>query len=143
MKDRQENVTALLTEAARNASRVAEQMPPPNTDALLRAAGEPQRSRKTAARREPHAWVPRIAAAAAVLAAAVGVLVLVQLRPVATSVSTGPVPDHLTALVDSLYDDGDYVVDQLAAALEPLTAPMNDSYMGDVWDTVASEVDAP
>ena len=103
---------------------------PPDTAAILAGALAPAAPRIS--------WVARSGAAAAVLVAAAGALLLAR----TPSLPDGPVPTQITALVDSLYSMTDYVHDDLG---ELLTGRLGaaDSYMDDVWQSVVTDIENP
>lgn len=129
-------VKALIQDVASGSQREAVRLPPPDVQSILDEANAP--------RSLAHRWVPRVAAAAAVLAAVVGILSLIQpLSPSPHAISEGPVPEHLTALVDSLYSNNDYVVAELAPMLGSSVAEPSSSYMDEVWSSVVREIGDP
>ena len=79
-------------------------------------------------------WSRIAVAAAAVFVAAIS-LMLINPAP-SSPVET---PAYLSSLVDSLYPDGDYMLDQVAPLLG--SAAPND-YLSDVWGDVVSEIQA-
>ncbi len=129
----QKLVTSLIRDAGRDADATAAALPPVDIDAILQGAAEPRRTLQS---RILRTWVPRAAAAAAVLTAAVGTLLLV--RPEA--LPEGPIPLHITLLVDSLYPESDYVYDELADVLWPREPEGASEYLDDVWDAVISDI---
>lgn len=122
-------VTLLVREAAAAAEGPASRMPPPDTDTIIRASCRPVDMFRT--------WAPRVAAAAAVLAVAVGALVIVQPR----RTTVGSVPEHLTTFVNSLYPGGDYVMDNLAPVMRAYSNRTGSDYMAGIWQLVLTEID--
>ena len=126
--DREQHVTSLIRDANSDADATATALPPVDVDTILQQAAEPRP-------RFGH-WIPRAAAAAAVLAVAVGALLIIRPYPL----PEGPIPVHITSLVDSLYPETDYVHDELADLLWPRGAESADGYLDDVWDTVITDI---
>ncbi len=132
--DREQSlVTSLMRDAASDAETTAAALPPVDVDAILQGAAEPRRTPQS---RILRTWVPRTAAAAAVLAVAVGTLLLVRPHPL----PEGPIPLHITLLVDSLYPETDYVHDELADVLWPREPEGANEYLDDVWDAVITDI---
>ncbi len=129
----QKLVTSLIRDASRDADATAAALPPVNVNAIIEQAAEPRRTTQS---RILRTWVPRAAAAAAVLTAAVGTLLLVRPHPL----PEGPIPLHITLLVDSLYPETDYVHDELADVLWPREPEDANGYLDDVWDAVISDI---
>ena len=129
----QELVTSLIRDAGRDADATAAALPPVNVDAIIEQAAEPRRTWQS---RILRTWVPRAAAAAAVLTAAIGTLLLVRPHPL----PEGPIPLHITLLVDSLYPESDYVHDELADVLWPREPEGASEYLDDVWGAVISDI---
>ena len=117
-------VTTLIHDATSDADASAAALPPVDVDAILRQAAE--------SRRGFGRWIPQATAATAVLAVAVGTLLMVRPHPL----PQGPIPLHITLLVDSLYPVSDYVHDELADLLWPLEPESTSKYLDDVWDAV-------
>ena len=142
-------VAAALRTAARGAEAVSEAFPPVDVPAILAEATKhpamrhpaaPGHAADVARPLEPSAvrtWVLRAAVAAACMAAALAALVLTRPTPLPQS----EVPAYVAELVNDLYDDGDYVHDQLSPFLR-ITDTMDDSYLDDVWASVIRESSA-
>ncbi|MBU8912911.1 MAG: hypothetical protein KOO61_02740, partial [Spirochaetales bacterium] len=122
-------VTSLIRDAGSEADATAAALPPVNVNTILQGAAEPHRTPQT---RELRTWIPRAAAVAAVLAVAIGTLLVIRPHPL----PEGPIPVHITSLVDSLYPESDYVHDELADVLWPREPEGASEYLDGVWDTV-------
>jgi hypothetical protein len=82
-----------------------------------------------------HSWSLRNREIAGRFAAAAALVVLVGASVFlfwGSPANATEIPDHLVALVDSLYNDGDYVVTEISVYYEAET-----SYLDDVWREVA------
>lgn len=122
--ENQSAVSRQIANLAAQARREAERMPEPDVESILLNA-----SRRTNRVR----WVVRSAAAAATLIAAVGTLLLVRIP----GLPEGPVPVHISALVDSLYSTDDYVHDEIVHLLDFEADP----FMDEVWESVVTDVE--
>lgn len=109
-------------------------IPLPDVDDLIREAT------KSDPRFGFGSLVPRLAAAAAVVVVTVGVLTLAapprQIDPVVLS----DAPEHLSALVDDLYDDGSYILSQIAPRWD---AQPGEAFLDDVWGDVFDRLREP
>ncbi len=121
----QELFGAAREEARESVSTLA----PPNLEAAL-AATSTQHHRLGLGSR-----LPQIAATAAVLVIAIGALLILE----APAIPAGDIPSHLTMLVDSLYSEESFVLDELAPRLTPRNARVLDA----VWESVAEEIRTP
>jgi len=116
-----------MLELARRAGEAERRLEAPDIESIL--------SRATDGPHRPH-WVIRASAAAAALVAALGALQLAR----SPEPQVGPVPVHITALVESLYPDQDYIEDEL---LDMLAGPVGqDPYMEDVWSSVITDMES-
>lgn len=132
-----EQVTEMLRMLHDDADRISSEMPEVDAESILTRAESDAREPSAGRRPIGGSWIVRSAAAAAVLAAAVGILLIAIPGPL----PSGPVPEHLTTLVDSLYPDpaSDYVHDEIGAML---WQPGEDdgAYLDDVWDSVITDI---
>lgn len=124
------DVSGLIREASRQADATASLFRPVDVEAIL--------DRATDRQKPSFHWVPRVAAAAAVLALAMTSLIVLVPKPM----SSGPVPAYMTALVDSLYPENDYIRDELADIIGPVGSSAEGAFMDGVWDSVIVEIDA-
>jgi hypothetical protein len=131
-------VTELIRETVAFSERSATALPPVDVAAILEGTTGQRRKHPTAAlvATRFRTWVPRAAAAAAALAVAATTLFL--LRP--GSLPETQIPPYLTALVDSLYPESDYVQDEMASVLWPDRTEDADGYLDEVWESVISEI---
>lgn len=124
------DISALIRTASRQADATASRLPPVDVAAIMDRAADRHGS--------PFRWVPRFAAAAAVLALAMTSLLVLVPKPT----PAGPVPAYMTALVDSLYPENDYIHDELADIMGPVESSAEGTFMAGVWDSVIVEIDA-
>ena len=111
----QKTVTRALGELRAHANRASDGMPLPDTDALLASARAPQAQPDSGVRR--FHLRPRLAAAAAVVVVAAGALFLV-IQPPGPKAESASEP--LVSLVDSLYDESDYLDGVWTSVLDEL-----------------------
>ena len=131
--DMEHEVTAAIRRAAVDAEATAAGLPPIDTEAIVRTALEPRVTIRQ--------WVVRSSAAAAALAAAIGVLLVLKAgTPASTPLLTDPIPSHIVAMVDSLYPQSDYVHDELASFLWTWDPGAGEEYLDGVWGSVISDI---
>ena len=121
------DVTALFGKARDEAEAASQAMGPPDISAAI--AGARTAKRPLAGR------VPQIAAMAATLIVALGLVLVVQEPPL----PSGEVPAHLSLLVDSLYEDESYLITNIA----PRWSEIEGEFMNDIWDEVVDELAVP
>ena len=144
VEEAQSGISALLRETSEEAARITAKLPAVDIQSILHGATGPEgragAGRTVVAigdRSRLRAWVPRVAAAAATLAVVAGALLVLRPAPL----PDGEIPEHLVALVDSLYPESNYIQDQLADIMWPRRDANDDAYLDEVWDTVISDID--
>ena len=114
--DRDQNTVArALGELRARANRSSQATPQPDVDALLAIARAPDAH--SDARARASRLQPRLAAAAALAVVAVSALLLV-IRPSAPEAD--PASESIVGLVDSLYDESDYLDGVWTSVLDEL-----------------------
>jgi hypothetical protein len=128
-----------MQELRREADAYSKRLPPVDVDSLLLRAGGPDAEAQAELPTEPSSGtrfsiLTRLATAAAIVVAVTGVLSLLLVDPFAHDQEP---PGHLTALVDSLYSDESYVIDEIARYW---SKPAGPDYMDGVWDEVVTGI---
>lgn len=123
---KEDDVTRAITALRHEAEAATRTLPPPDVEALLART-----------RRVPRTGlVPRLAAAAAVVVVAAGVLWTALPSPV----PEGDPPEYLVGLVDSLYSNESYLIDDIAGRWDISNDRAGNRYLDSVWADVIGEM---
>ena len=131
-----DQATGLIRKLRDEADVQTRRLPPLDAPALLRASharpSQLARHERETTKRAVHHLLPRLAAAAVVAVIAAALMVSVAPRP-----RTAETPEHLLALVDSLYEEHDYVIDEVSVHWQSGSDP----YIEGVWSEVMSGIE--